>query len=99
MRVIARRRLREFWQRSGRHDAEQPLKAWLREVEHADWESPANVKVAFRSASVVGDNRVVFNIAGNKYRLIVRINYPFRIMYIRFIGTHREYDMINVLEV
>jgi mRNA interferase HigB len=99
MRIIARRTLREFWQRPGHHDAEQPLKAWFREVAHADWASPAQVKLAFRSASIVGNSRVVFNIAGNKYRLVARVNYPYRVMYIRFIGTHRQYDQINVREV
>jgi len=99
MRIISRRRLRQFWQRPARRDAEQPLRAWFREVEHADWKGPTEVKASFRSASVVGDNRIVFNIAGNTYRLVVRINYPYRIVYIRFIGTHPEYDAINVLEV
>src|SRR3954453_3210300 len=99
MRIIARRTLREFWERPGRGDAEQPLKAWFREVEHADWTKPADVKKAFRSASIVGNGRVVFNIAGNKYRLVVRVNYPYRIVYVRFIGTHGAYDDIDETEV
>ena len=99
MRIIARKTLRMFWDKPGRRDAEQPLKAWFREVSQANWRSPADVKSAVRSASIVGDSRVVFNIAGNKYRLVVRVNYPYRVIYIRFVGTHREYDQINVNEV
>lgn len=99
MRVIARKALRDHWSKPGRKDSEQPLKAWHREVEMADWATAAQVKAQFRSASVVGDNRIVFNIAGNKYRLVVRINYLFRVVYIRFIGTHAEYDRIDVTKV
>ena len=95
MRIIARKTLRLFWERPGRRDAEQPLKAWFREVEHADWSTLADVKAAFRSASIIGDGRVVFNVAANKYRVMVKINYPYRIAYIRFVGTHREYDEID----
>lgn len=97
MRIIARKTLREFWEQ--RADAEQPLKAWFREAAKADWNGPAAVKAQYRSASVVGDSRVVFNIAGNKYRLVVKVNYPYRIVYIRFVGTHRQYDQIDVKEV
>lgn len=97
MRMIARKILREFWE--GHADAEQPLKAWFKLTETADWAKPSEVKKAFGSASIVGDNRVVFNIAGNKYRLMAKINYPYRVLYIRFIGTHRQYDAIDVTEV
>jgi mRNA interferase HigB len=99
MRIIARRTLREFWEMPGHQDAEQPLRAWFHEVWRADWSNPAQVKAAYRSASIVGNDRIVFNIAGNKYRLVVKVNYLFRIVYIRFIGTHRAYDRINVEEV
>jgi mRNA interferase HigB len=99
MRIISRRTLRRFWERHGCSEAEQPLKAWFREATRADWATPAAVKADFRSASIVGDSRVVFNIGGNKYRLVVRINYPYRIVYVRFVGTHREYDQIDVDEV
>ena len=99
MRIIARKTLRTFWERPGRRDAEGPLKAWFREVNRADWRGSADVKAAFRSASIVGDSRVVFNIAGNKYRLVARVNYPYRVVYIRFVGTHREYDQIDVNDV
>jgi mRNA interferase HigB len=99
MRIIARSTLRDFWERLGHGDAEQPLKAWFREAERADWAGPADVKRQFATASIVKNNRVVFNIAGNKYRLVVRINYPYRVVYVRFIGTHRDYDEIDVGEV
>jgi mRNA interferase HigB len=76
-----------------------PLRAWFQEVAKADWSSPAEVKAAYRSASIVGNDRVVFNIGGNKYRLVVRVNYAFRIVYVRFIGTHKQYDQIDASEV
>jgi mRNA interferase HigB len=97
MRIISRKRLREFWQKFP--DAEQPLQAWFREASKADWKNPSAIKVMYGSASFVADNRVVFNIAGNKYRLVVKVNYPYRIMYIRFVGTHRQYDEIDVTKV
>ena len=97
MRIIAKKALREFWLRHP--NAEEPLLAWYREVEQEDWDTPAKVKAKYRSASIVGDNRVVFNIKGNNYRLVVRINYAYRVVYIRFVGTHAEYDRIDVEEV
>lgn len=89
--------MREYWERHP--DAEEPLLAWYREVAQADWETPTDLKAKYRSASIVGDNRAVFNIKGNDYRLVVRINYPCRIVYVRFVGTHAEYDAVNVEEV
>ena len=74
----------------------------VREVSSADWPNPAAIKAAFESASIVANNRVVLvlpGIAGNKYRLVVRVNYPYRVIYIRFIGTHAQYDRINVEEI
>jgi mRNA interferase HigB len=97
MRIIAKRTLREFWERHS--DAEEPLLAWYREVEKEDWSQPAQVKEKYRSASIVKGSRVVFNIKGNDYRLVVRINYPYRVVYVRFVGTHGEYDAIDVEEV
>jgi len=73
--------------------------AWYRETEKADWESPAQVKARYRSASFVGENRVIFNIKGNDYRLVVKINYPYRVIYVRFVGTHAEDDKVDVEEV
>lgn len=93
MRIIAVSTLRKFWRR--KKDAEQPLKAWYQEARSADWAAPHEIKTRYRSASVLKDDRIVFNIAGNKYRLIVKFNYPYRIGYIRFIGTHAEYDRID----
>jgi len=89
----------EFWSRQGRSDAEQPLRAWFHEARIADWSAPADIKAAYRNASIIGSNRVVFNIAGNKYRLIVAVKYGARILFIRFIGTHAEYDKINAEEI
>jgi len=99
MRILSRKTLREYWERPGRQDAEGPLKAWFREAAAADWGSPPAVKAAFRHASIVGRSRVVFNIGGNKYRLVVQINYAYRIVYVRFIGSHQEYDRIDVESV
>jgi len=97
MRIIAKSTLRAFWERHP--NAEEPLLAWYRETEKADWESPAQVKEKYRSASCVGENRVIFNMKGNDYRLVVKINYPYRVVYVRFVGTHVEYDKIDVREV
>jgi mRNA interferase HigB len=99
MRIISRKTLRLFWEKPEYADVEQSLKAWFREASNADWTSPAAIKAAFGTASIVANNRVVFNIGGNKYRLVVRVNYPYRVMYVRFIGTHAQYDRINVEEV
>jgi mRNA interferase HigB len=99
MRIIARKTLTIFSRQPGRGDSEQPLRAWFREVDKADWKTPADIKARFSSASFVGDDRVVFNIGGNKYRLVVHVNFPLHLVYIRFIGTHQEYDHINVTTV
>ena len=96
MRVIALSTLKAFWENSSRHDdAEQPTLVWYRHVLKADWALPADVKSQFGSASILGDGRVVFNIAGNKYRVVVWINYAYRVVYVRFIGTHAQYDRID----
>src|SRR5437773_12169177 len=73
--------------------------AWFRQVKQADWARPADVKRDLRSASILKDGRAVFNIAGNKYRIVVWINYPYRVVYIRFIGTHRQYDAIDAQSI
>jgi mRNA interferase HigB len=96
MRVIALGTLKAFLKRDPAYgDAAEPLMAWYRQVKAADWATPAEVKDAVRSASILQNGRVVFNIAGNKYRLVVKINYPYRVVYIRFVGSHRQYDAIN----
>ena len=97
MRIIAVSTLRRFWEINA--DAEEPIKAWYQEAKAADWATPHQVKAMYRNASVLGDNRIVFNIAGKKYRLVVKFNYAYRIRYVRFIGTHADYDRINTEEV
>lgn len=99
MRIISRKILRDFWEIPAHKDAEQPLKSWFKIASEADWATPAEIKTQFGNASFIGKNRVVFNIAGNKYRLVVAVNYPYRIIYIRFVGTHKKYDTINVEEI
>ncbi len=93
MRIIARRTLREYWEKHP--TAEQPLKSWFKEVSLANWYSPNDVKRRYRHASFLCENRVVFNIGGNKWRLIVQINYDFKIVYIRFVGSHAAYDKVD----
>jgi mRNA interferase HigB len=84
---------------SGVADAREPLMAWFRQVKQADWSKSADVKRDVRSASILKDGRAVFNIAGNKYRVVVWINCPYRVVYIRFIGTHRQYDAIDAQNI
>ena len=79
--------------------AEQPLKAWYAIATRADWATPADVKATYGNASIVGGDRVVFNIGGNRYRLIVRFDYPNRIGFVRFVGTHAEYDAVDAASV
>ncbi|GHT61126.1 toxin RelE [Bacteroidia bacterium] len=93
MRVVAKKTLREFWEIHP--DSEQPLKAWFQEAENAAWKNPNQLKQDYPSASVLSDNRIVFNIKGNHYRLIIKINYDYQMVWIRFVGTHAEYDRIN----
>lgn len=96
MRVIALSTLKAFMNRSASYaDAREPTMAWYRTVKQANWASPSDVKRAVRNASILQDGRVVFNIAGNKYRIVAWINYPYRVVYVRFIGTHRQYDKID----
>ncbi len=93
MRVIAKKNLRAFWLKH--NTCETELKAWYHEANGAIWKSPTDIKKEFPSASILKENRVVFNIKGNDYRLIVKINYDYGIIWIRFIGTHQQYDKIN----
>ena len=97
MRIISKKALREFWERHP--ESEQPLLSWYREVEQADWLTPAQVVERYPNASIVGPDRVVFRIRHNDYGIVARIFYPGRMVYIRFVGTHREYKRINVEEV
>jgi mRNA interferase HigB len=96
VRIIALGTLKSFLVRSPAYaDAREPVMAWYRLVRQADWAAPADVKKTIRSASILKDGRAVFNVAGNKYRIVVWINYPYRVVYIRFIGTHKQYDAID----
>ena len=100
MRVIALSTLKAFWESNPAWaDAKEPTLAWYRHTLSADWASPAEVKADFRHASILRDGRVVLNIAGNKYRIIVWINFGHRVVYIRFIGTHAQYDRIDAQTV
>ena len=96
MRVIALGTLKRFLDSNSSYaDARQPLLAWYRQARNADWATPADVKREIGTASILEDGRVVFSIAGNKYRVVAWINYPYRVVYIRFVGTHRQYDKID----
>jgi len=96
MRIIALSTLKDFWEGKPTHaDAKEPILAWYRHTLKADWASPTGVKLDFGTASILQNGRVVFNIAGNKYRLVVWINYSYRVVYIRFVGTHAKYDKID----
>ena len=97
MRIIALGTLRDFWVKHA--DATEPLAAWYAIASRRIWRSPADVKAAYRNASFLPGNRVVFNIKGNDYRLVVAMHYNRQIAYIRFVGTHRQYDQIDVATV
>ena len=97
MRIIAKSALRDFWERHP--DAERALDEWYHIARAADWNTPEKVKSRFASASIIPGDRVVFNIKGNAYRLVVGINYRRRAIYVKFVGTHAEYDRINAAEV
>ncbi|MFA5169323.1 MAG: type II toxin-antitoxin system HigB family toxin [Candidatus Paceibacterota bacterium] len=99
MRIISIKTLRNFWQNIKFKDSEQPLIFWCREVKKDKWKGPIDIKHKYGSASILMNNRVVFNIKGNKYRLVVRINYRIGGIFIRFIGTHEEYNKINSKEI
>jgi mRNA interferase HigB len=99
VRVISKKTLKEFWERPGNGDSEQALKSWFKEANAANWSSPNDIKLEYLSASVIGGNRIVFNIKGNKYRLVVLVQYKFKAIYIRFVGTHKEYDRIDARSI
>lgn len=94
MRNIALSTLRTFWDKH--LDAETPLRAWYALASRANWTTPADIKLAYQNASFTANNRVVFNVKGNDYRLVVAVRYDLGLMYIRFVGTHRQYDKIDV---
>ena len=93
MRIIAKKILRDFW--DIHPDSEQQFKSWYQETSKAEWTSPRKIKKEYPTASFLADNRVVYNIKGNHYRLIVKISYDYQMVWIRFIGTHAEYDKVN----
>ena len=97
MRVLTASTLRGYWTRHA--DAEGPLKAWLADAERASWKSPHDVKADYANASILSDDRVVFNIKGNAYRLVVAVSYAHQVVLVKFFGTHAEYDKIDALTV
>lgn len=97
MRIIAKKTLKEFWEKHP--SARGALSSWYHETLRIDWKNPQDIKARYKSADFLTDNRVVFNIGGNKYRLVVKVNYEFKIVYVRFIGTHKDYDRINAKEI
>ena len=97
VRIVAKRTLRAYWEKERR--AEQPLKSWFAIAAKAEWSSPAHVKAVYGNASIVGDDRIVFNIGGNRYRLIVRFDFARRIGFVRFVGTHAAYNRIDAANV
>ena len=99
MRIFSRKTLKEFWELPNYTNSEQPLKSWYDEAKKATWKTPNEIKAQYSNASILKEGRVVFNINGNKYRLIIKINYDFGVIYIRFVGTHEAYDKIDANEV
>lgn len=96
MRIIAKSTLRRFWESSAQYfEAKAPIEAWYAEAKNAKWQTPHDIKKQFRSVSISKNSRVVFNIGGNKYRLIIAIDYYWQTIFIRFIGTHQQYNKIN----
>ena len=99
MRIISKKKLKDFWENEKYSHSEQPLRAWYPEISKANFNNMAEIKRHYGNLSVIGNDRVVFNIGGNKYRLIVKIKFDMKIIFIRFIGTHKQYDNINSKEI
>jgi mRNA interferase HigB len=97
MRIISRKKLRDFWQHYP--DARSNLEAWYADAKQANWQTPTSIKNTYCNTSFVANNRVVFNISGNKYRLVVAVQYEYGLVYVRFIGTHQEYDKIDAATI
>lgn len=97
MRIIAKKTLREFWKRH--QDAEQALRSWYDIAKKENWNSFNEIKQQFRNASIVGNDRIIFNIKGNSYRLVVKVDFNWKVMFIKFIGTHKEYDKTDVKNI
>jgi len=97
MRIIALRTLRDCWEK---HPAARvPLRSWYALASRSEWSTPADVKTTYRSASFIANNRIVFNIKGNDFRLVVAVHYNRGMMFVRFVGTHREYDEIDATTI
>lgn len=99
MRIIAFRTLKSFFEKPENADSEVSLRAWYHDVKAAEWKNSNELKKQYKNASIVGDGRIVFNIKGNDYRLVVAFDYEIQIVFIRFIGTHKQYDMIDAKTV
>ena len=97
MRIIARRALRQFWEKHP--DARSSIETWYHDVKRANWKTPSDIKTVYRNASFVAHNRVVFNLRGNDYRLVVAVQYKFSVVYIRFIGSHQAYDDVDAATI
>lgn len=97
MRIISRKILREFWEQYP--DARSALEAWYADIKQADWKAPADLKNIYRNVSFVANNRVIFNIKGNKYRLVIVVQYQYGVVYIRFVGTYQQYDQIDATTI
>ena len=95
MRIIAFRTIREFFEKPENSDSEVSLRAWYHDAKTSEWKNANDLKRQYKNASIVGDGRVVFNVKGNDYRLVVAIDYEFQVIFIRFIGTHKQYDKID----
>jgi mRNA interferase HigB len=93
MRILSRKTLRDFWEKHP--DSRQPLQAWYDDVKQAGWKSPADIQNTYRNAGFLSGDRVIFNIKGNRYRLIVAVRYAHSVVYIRFVGTHEQYDRVD----
>ena len=96
MRIIAFKTLREFWEKAEYADSESSLRSWYHEAKSSDWKNANELKQQYKNASIIGEGKVVFNIKGNTYRLVVWIDYEYQVIYIRFIGTHKQYDKTDI---
>lgn len=97
MRIVSKKILRDFWEKHD--DCRQQLKSWFQETSNAEWKTPNEIRKEYPSASFLTDRRIVFNIKGNSYRLIIKINYDYQMIWIRFIGTHAQYDKIDATKI
>jgi mRNA interferase HigB len=99
MRIISTSTLKAFYELPAYRAAEQPIKTWVSVTKPAIWMNPMDVKQSFNSADILPNSRVIFDLGGNKYRLVAKINYPATIVYVRFIGTHKQYDAIDATAI